>query len=65
MRKTIAFILAAPLFAAAAIAADITGRVVDSSSEPLPGASVRLLENDSVTRALAVADDDYGEIAWL
>ena len=38
MRKTIAFILAAPLFAAAAIAADITGRVVDSSSEPLPGA---------------------------
>ncbi len=58
MRKTIAFILAAPLFAAAAIAADITGRVVDSSSEPLPGASVRLLENDSVTRALAVADVD-------
>ncbi len=58
MKKSILFILAAPAFAAAAIAADITGRAVDSSSEPLPGVSVRLLENDSVTRALAVADVD-------
>lgn len=57
MLKKFLLSLMAPAIAFSAIAATIKGKIVDTESQPLPGATVKLINlNDSTTKDLVMAD---------